>query len=89
VASEVVVRWKPKVHAELALIIVMVKGKIEPIVLYIGVSKLSCIICSHYIRAFHEVTKQRIATKGSHGRLTLDGSGLIFLAMMESFVWPF
>jgi nucleic acid/nucleotide deaminase of polymorphic system toxin len=58
--------WKPKVHAELAMIIVMVKGEIEPIVPYISVSKLSCIICSHFIRAFHDVTKQKIATKGSH-----------------------
>jgi len=38
---------------------------VEP---FIGVSKLSCIMCSHYIHAFNEVTKQKIATKGSHGK---------------------
>jgi hypothetical protein len=65
-----VVRWKPTVHAELAMIMAMVEGQIEGILPYIGVSKLSCIMCSHYIRAFNEVrvTEQKIATKGSHGK---------------------
>jgi len=25
-------------------------------------------MCSHYIHAFNEVTKQKVATKGSHGK---------------------
>lgn len=61
-----VIRWKPTVHAELAMIIAMVKGEIKHVIPYVGVSKLSCIMCSHYIRAFNEVTEQKIATKGSH-----------------------
>jgi OTT_1508-like deaminase len=63
-----VIRWKPTVHADLALIIAMVKGEIKHVLPYIGVSKLSCIMCSHYICAFNDVTKQKIATKGSHGK---------------------
>jgi hypothetical protein len=63
-----VVRQKPKVHAELAMIIAMAKGEIEDVLPYVGVSKLSCILCSHYIRAFNEVMMQKIATKGSHGK---------------------
>jgi hypothetical protein len=56
------------VHAELAMIIAMAKGEIKDVFSYVGVSKLSCIMCSHYIRAFNEVTKQKIATKGSQGK---------------------
>jgi hypothetical protein len=63
-----VVRQKPTVHAELAMIMAMVKDEIKDVLPYIGVSKLSCIMCSHYIRAFNEVTRHRIATKGSHGK---------------------
>jgi OTT_1508-like deaminase len=63
-----VVRQKPTVHAELAMIMAMVKDEIKDVLPYIGVSKLSCIMCSHYIRAFNEVTRRGIATKGSHGK---------------------
>jgi len=77
-----VVRWKPTVHAELAMIMAMVGGEIKYVEPYIGVSKPSCIMCSHYIRAFNEVTslpvrtfgsdlllpKQKITIKGSHGK---------------------
>ena len=63
-----VVRWKTTVHAELALIMAMVKGEIDHVEPYIGVSKLSCIMCSHYIRAFNRLTKQKIGTKGSRGK---------------------
>jgi hypothetical protein len=65
-----VVRGKPTVHAELAMIMAMVKGEIKDVLPYVGVSKLSCIMCSHYICAFNEVgvTKQKITTKGSHGK---------------------
>ena len=63
-----VVRWKPTVHAELALIIATVKSEINYADLYIGVSKLSCIMCTHYIRAFNNVTEKKIATKGTHGK---------------------
>ena len=59
---------QPKVHAELAMIIAMAKDEIKDVFPYIGVSKLSCIMCSHFIRAFNEVTKQKIVIKGSHGK---------------------
>jgi hypothetical protein len=63
-----VVRRKTTVHAELALIMAMVKGEIKDVEPYIGVSKLSCIMCSQYIRAFNNVMNQKVATKGSHGK---------------------
>ena len=66
-ASEVV-REGPIVHAELALIKAMAEGKFEGVEPYIGVSKLSCIMCSHYIRAFNKVSEQKVAIKGSHGK---------------------
>ena len=58
----------PAVHAELAMIMAMDKGEIERVFPYIGVSKLSCLMCSHYIDAFNEVTKKKVITKGSHGK---------------------
>jgi hypothetical protein len=59
---------KPKVHAELAMIMAMGKSEIKDVFPYIGVSKLPCLMCSHYICAFNKVTRKRIATKGSHGK---------------------
>ncbi len=47
----------------------MVKGEIEHVLPYIGISKLSCIMCTHYIRAFNGLTEQKIATRGSHGKV--------------------
>jgi len=52
-------RCKPTVHAELAMVMATVKGEITQVLPYIGVSKLSCIMCSHYIRAFNEVMEQK------------------------------
>ena len=63
---EDVVRQNPIVHAELAMVMAMDKGEINHVFPYIGVSKLSCIMCSYYIHAFNEVTGQKIATKGYH-----------------------
>ena len=63
-----VVRQKPTVHAELAMIMAMVKDEIKDVLPYVGVSKLSCIMCSHYIRAFNNVTDYNIAVRGSHGK---------------------
>ena len=60
--------WKPTVHAVLAMIIAMTKGEIKDLLPYVGVSKLSCTMCSHYINAFNEVCGQKIVTKGSHGK---------------------
>ena len=56
----------PTIHAELVLIIAKGEGEINNVEPYIGVSKLSCIMCSHFIRAFNMVMKQKIATEGSH-----------------------
>ena len=67
-ASVVVVREKPTVHVELAMIMATEKGEIENVFPHIGVSKHSCIMCSHYILAFNEVTKQNITTKSCHGK---------------------
>ena len=58
----------PRVHAELAMIIAMVKGEIKDVLPYIGVSKVSCTMCSHYIGAFYQVYKQNIVIIGSHGK---------------------
>ena len=66
--SDVVHRQKPTVHAELAMTMAMARGEIKEVYSYIGVSKLSCIMCSQYIRAFNEVTQQKIAIKGSLGK---------------------
>jgi hypothetical protein len=59
----------PTVHAELAMIMAMVKGEIKDVLPYLGVSKLSCTVCSHYIDAFNEVLGQKIVTKGSHRKV--------------------
>ena len=56
------VHENPTVHAELALIMAKAEGEINNVESYIGVSKLSWIMCSHYIRAFNKVTNQKIAT---------------------------
>ena len=56
------------VHAELTLLMAKVRGDINDVAHYIGVSKLSCIMCSNYILAFNMVTEENIATKGSHGK---------------------
>jgi OTT_1508-like deaminase len=64
--SSMVVRENTTVHAELAMIKTMVAdGKMKDVLSYIGVSKLSCIMCSHYIRAFNEVMNENIVIKGS------------------------
>ena len=63
------------------MITVMPKGEIKYVLPYIGVSNLSCIMCSHYIRAFNEVAQpKKSLLKVLTGRLTLGGSGLVFLA---------
>jgi hypothetical protein len=59
----------PTVHAELAMIIAMAKGEIEDVLPYVGVSKLSCTMCSHYIDAFNVGREQRVVTKGSHRKV--------------------
>jgi hypothetical protein len=65
-----VTRDRPTIHAELAMIMAKEKdkGKFGPVFPYIGVSKLSCTMCIHYIGAFNEATHNRITTKGSHGK---------------------
>jgi hypothetical protein len=64
----VATRDRPTIHAELAMIMAMDEGEIGQVFPYIGFSKLSCIMCIHYIDAFNEATNQRITTKGSHGK---------------------
>ena len=86
-----VLRQKPTVHAELAMIMAMVRDEIKDVLPYVGVSKLSCIMCSQYIRAFNEVRSITSLLKVLTGRLTLGGSGLVILILTvtESFVGPF
>lgn len=67
-ASAVVTRKTPTIHPELAMIMAMDKGKIRHVFPYIGVLKLSCIMCIHYIDTFNEATNEKITTKGSHGK---------------------
>lgn len=50
------------------MIMVMDKGKIGHVFPYIGVSKLSCIVCIHYIDTFNKATNEKITTKGSQGK---------------------
>jgi hypothetical protein len=71
-----VTHWNPTVHAELAMIIAMV-GRLD----YIGVSKLSCIMCSHYIRTFRQITGKRSLLRVLMGRPTPGGSGLVILTL--------
>ena len=59
-----VVRRKPTVHAELAIIMAMVRDEIKDVLPLVGVSKLPCIMCGQYIRAFNDVMKHGVATKG-------------------------
>jgi hypothetical protein len=66
--DEVAPQFEPTVHAELAMVMAMVNGDITHALPYIGVSKPSCIMCSHYIRAFNEVMGQTITVRGSHGK---------------------
>jgi hypothetical protein len=35
-------------------------SKLKDVLPYIGVSKLSCIMCSHYIHAFNEVMREKM-----------------------------
>ena len=39
--------WTPTAHAELGMIIATVKSEIKDVLPYVGVSKLSCTMCSH------------------------------------------
>jgi len=52
-----VVRNKPTMHAELAMIMAVDKGEIEHFLPYIRVLKLCCTMCSIYIHAFNKVLK--------------------------------
>jgi len=66
--SEEKVCMDPTVHVELAMIMATVKGEIKNVFPYIGVSKLSCIMCKHYILAVNEVAGRTFATRASHGK---------------------
>ena len=71
------------------MIMAMVKGEIMDVFPYIGASKVSCPMCSHYIGAFNQVCKQISLLKALMGRLTLGGPGLVFLVVTKNFVRPF
>ena len=50
-----VVNRKTTLHAELAMILATNRSDIKHVLPYIGVSKLSCIMCSRYICAHYKV----------------------------------
>jgi len=80
---EVVVRWKPTVHAELAMIIAMVNGEIEHVVPYMSRTFLA--LCAVTISAPSiRLRSKRLLPEVLTGSLTMGGSGLIFLAGIRS-----
>ncbi|KAF8324715.1 uncharacterized protein EI90DRAFT_2242646 [Cantharellus anzutake] len=82
-------RLKPTVHAELAMIMAMFKGEVQQVLPYIGVSKLSCIMCTHYIQAFNDVTGQKIVVKCTHGKAYPGWFWPNLPPVTEKFVKPF
>ena len=56
------------VHAELAMAMAMIRGEIPHAIPYIGVSKLSCVMCRQYFRSLDKVMDRTIYTRGSHGK---------------------
>ena len=46
----------------------MFRGEIPHAISYIGVSKVSCVMCFHYFRTLENVMDQTIFTRGSHGK---------------------
>lgn len=61
-------RHSPIIHAELAMLSSIDAGTIKAIP-YIGVSKLSCIMCSSYIEAYSQTVTNGISVRGCHGKV--------------------
>jgi len=60
-------RSSPFIHAELAMLSCIDAGTIM-VFPYIGVSKLSCLMCSSYIEAYSQVDN-KISVRGCHGKV--------------------
>ena len=61
-------RSSPFIHAELAMLSCIDTGTIM-VFPYIGVSKLSCLMCSSYIEAYSQKVDHRISVRGCHGKV--------------------
>jgi hypothetical protein len=61
-------RHSPIIHAELAMLSSIEAGTIKAFP-YIGVSKLSCLMCSSYIEAYSQTATNRISVRGCHGKV--------------------
>ncbi|EEB93819.1 hypothetical protein MPER_07481 [Moniliophthora perniciosa FA553] len=57
---------RPKIHCELTMLKnLRERGLIDTVVPYVGLSKLSCIACSEYLRAYSSATGQDFQTSGT------------------------
>ncbi|KAI0294158.1 hypothetical protein BC826DRAFT_1012660 [Russula brevipes] len=61
-------RRSPIIHAELAMLSSIEGGAIQATP-YIGVSKLSCLMCSSYIEAYSQTFTDAISVRGCHGKV--------------------
>ncbi|KAI0287896.1 hypothetical protein BC826DRAFT_1041480 [Russula brevipes] len=63
-----VYRRSPIIHAELAMLSSIRAGAIKAAP-YIGVSKLSCLMCSSYIESYSQTVTDAISVRGCHGKV--------------------
>jgi hypothetical protein len=61
-------RHSPIIHAELAMLSSIEAGTIKAFP-YIGVSQLSCLMCSSYIEAYSQTVTNGISVRGCHGKV--------------------
>ncbi|KAI0302493.1 hypothetical protein BC826DRAFT_1172733 [Russula brevipes] len=58
----------PIIHAELAML-AFIKASAIAAAPYIGVSKLSCLMCSSYIDSYSQIVTDAISVRGCHGKV--------------------
>jgi hypothetical protein len=63
-----VYRRSPIIHAELAMLSSIKAGGAIKATPYIGVSKLSCLMCSSYIESYSQTVTDAISVRGCHGK---------------------
>jgi hypothetical protein len=64
-----VYRRSPIIHAELAMLSSIKAGGATKAAPYIGVSKLSCLMCSSYIESYSQIVADAISVRGCHGKV--------------------
>jgi hypothetical protein len=64
-----VYRHSPIIHAELAMLSSIKAGGAIKAAPYIGVSKLSCLMCSSYIESYSQTVTDAISVRGCHGKV--------------------